>query len=401
MTRAAAPAVQTVALAAACAAALSLAACRSGPVPGPVPGPHPGPNPVRDTPKAADEAAALDPGPASPTTRVAEERALMGTTFRIVVDCDGVTQEVRDALEAAFAAVRTVEDWASDWSAESEARQVTARAERVAPGTPIALSSALWEHLAFALDVAARTEGAFDPTLGTLTRLWRRSARLGELPSPARLAEARAVAGYAHVALDPARPALSFDAPGVRLDLGGSAKGEALDRAFEVLSSRGFSRVLIDGGGDLRLGAPPRGEPGWRVELAPLGPGAGALRFTAAHCAIATSGDAQQSFALDGVRYGHILDPMTGLGLTARRAATVFAPDGRTADALATALVVRGAEGSALFGPTGPFPEAAGAVFEPGKFPACVTEGFPQDGGHVEGARHAEQTEPRAPMNLR
>jgi thiamine biosynthesis lipoprotein len=310
----------------------------------------------------------------------------MGTTFRIVVHAEDPARAVI-AIDEAFAAIAEVERWASDWSAASEVRELAARAELAAPGEALGVSSALAEHLEFALDVAARTGGAFDPTLGTLTRLWRRSARMGELPSSARLAEARAAAGHRHGALDSARREVRISAPGLRFDLGGSAKGEGLDRALAALRARGIERALVDGGGDVLVGAPPPGERGWRIELRPFG-ASGSIGFTAAHCAVATSGDAAQRFEHEGVSYGHIVDPSTGLGLTVRRAATVVARDARTADALATALVVRG-EGALVI--LAGFSGVVGALFEGADFPACTTAGFPEDGGHVAGDPGATQ----------
>lgn len=327
--------------------------------------------------------------PAAPAGPVQVTRPLMGTTFCVVVDApDGPA--VRAAIEAALDAASTVEAWASDWLATSEVRRVAERAEGLPAGTPVPVSEALGEHLGFALEVATRTEGAFDPTLGTLTRLWRRTARQGELPSDERLAQARALAGHGAVVLAPDRRALSFLSPGLRLDLGGSAKGEALDRALAVLSERGYPRAVIDGGGDLRLGDPPRGVTGWRVEVRPFGPTGPLLRFVAARCAVATSGDVEKRVEVGGVTFGHVLDPATGLGLTTPSAATVIAADGRTADALATALLVRGPGGCAAL-PSWGGPGVEGAVFTPADAesrarvlrPTCATPGFPEDGGLV------------------
>jgi len=312
-------------------------------------------------------------------TRLTFERPFMGTTFVIVIT--GVDHaRAERAADAAFAAVAAVEGWASDWSASSEVRELTLRAEALPPGAALEVSAPLAQHLAFALDVARRTAGAFDPTLGAFTRLWRRSARLGELPSRARLAEARAVSGFEHVVVDAAARSVRIARPGLRFDLGGSAKGEALDAAYGVLVAHGCARSLVDGGGDLRLGEPPEGEAGWRVELRPLGPDGPLWRGLLARCAVATSGSSAQRFELDGVAYAHVVDPATGLGLTTSRGASVIAPDGRTADALATAMVVGGDDVLAL---CEAWDGVAAALFEPGTgpFPACATSDFPHDGG--------------------
>ena len=126
--------------------------------------------------------------------------------------------------------------------------------------------------------------------------------------------------------------------PETDLDLGGIAKGYAADRALEVLQQRGISRALIEIGGDVRAGDPPPGRNGWRIEIAYAD---SANRFIElANQALASSGDTEQYVEIDGRRYSHVVDARTGLGLTSRIAATVLAPDGVTADALATTLTL-------------------------------------------------------------
>ena len=132
------------------------------------------------------------------------------------------------------------------------------------------------------------------------------------------------------------------------LDLGGIAKGYILDQALLVLGRHGVTRALIQAGGDIVVGDPPPGRAGWRVAV----PGGGeAVRGRAgalAHAALSLSGDTEQYVIVAGVRYSHVVDPRTGVGLTSRRQAAVVAEDGLTADGLATALTVlddaRGAE---------------------------------------------------------
>ena len=130
----------------------------------------------------------------------------------------------------------------------------------------------------------------------------------------------------------------------MRLDLGAIAKGYAIDAALRVLEARGVNRAMIMGGGDLAVGDPPPGKPGWRVELSPLdAPGAPPVRYVLLRRrALATSGDVFQHVEIDGVRYSHIVDPRTGLGLTDHSLVTVIARDCTTADSLATAVSVVG-----------------------------------------------------------
>jgi thiamine biosynthesis lipoprotein len=135
----------------------------------------------------------------------------------------------------------------------------------------------------------------------------------------------------------------------MRLDLGGIAKGYALDQLLRVLEDHGVSSALVDGGGDVAVSAPPPGTRGWRVELFAVtsGDDSGRTALVLAHAAVATSGDLARSVQIGAIRYSHIVDPRTGLGLTTRTGASVVARDGMTADAFATAASVLGAEACA------------------------------------------------------
>ena len=104
--------------------------------------------------------------------------------------------------------------------------------------------------------------------MGPFVRLWRRSARQGELPTPQALAAARASVGHERIVLDPESRTVTLARTAMRLDLGGIAKGYALDEALAVLAAHGLPRALVDGGGDVAVGDPPPGRRGWRVALA-------------------------------------------------------------------------------------------------------------------------------------
>jgi hypothetical protein len=134
---------------------------------------------------------------------------------------------------------------------------------------------------------------------------------------------------------------------GMKLDLGGIAKGYILQQALGALRMAGLGRALVEAGGDVVVGSGPPGLAGWRIAA----PGAGeAFRQRASqltNAALATSGAAEQFVEIDGVRYSHVVDPRTGLGLTSQVTARVIARDAATADALATALTVLGPDGVA------------------------------------------------------
>jgi thiamine biosynthesis lipoprotein len=130
----------------------------------------------------------------------------------------------------------------------------------------------------------------------------------------------------------------------MRLDLGGIAKGYALDEALKVLYAHGLRRALVAGGGDMVAGEPPPGKRGWRIEVAPLDVtnAPPPCYVSLARSGLATSGDLFQHLEIQGQRYSHIVDPRTGIGLTDHSLVTVIARDGMTADSLSTAVSVLG-----------------------------------------------------------
>jgi thiamine biosynthesis lipoprotein len=191
--------------------------------------------------------------------------------------------------------------------------------------------------------LSRRTDGAFDVTVGPLTKLWRRARRRGEFPANDLLLEARAATGYRNLRLDAAAKSAELLVPNMRLDLGGIAKGYAADEALASMAALGVTRAIVNAGGDVVAGNAPPSETGWRIGVASLERDSSPSRFlNIANCAVATSGDVWQFVEIDGVRYSHILDPRTGLGLTGRSSVTIVAPNGIAADSLASAVSVLG-----------------------------------------------------------
>jgi thiamine biosynthesis lipoprotein len=264
----------------------------------------------------------------------------MGLPFRIVLYApDQAT--ARSAADAAFVRIQQLNNILSDYEAESELSRL---ARTSGTGQAVTLSDDLWRVLTRAQAMSKRSQGAFDVTVGPLVDLWRKARRLRKLPDPAALAEARKAVGFKHLKLDANRQTARLLAPNMRLDLGGIGKGYAIDEALKVLRARGIDRALVSGGGDLATGDPPPGKSGWRVEIAPFdSPDAPPARFVLlSRASLATSGDVFQHVEIDGIRYSHIVDPRTGLGLTDHSLVTVIAPDCTTADSLATAVSVLG-----------------------------------------------------------
>jgi thiamine biosynthesis lipoprotein len=241
----------------------------------------------------------------------------------------------RAAAAAAFHEVSRLEDLLSDWRPSSELR----RLERGGTGWQSA-SPELTEVLHCALMVARASRGAFDPTLGSLTRLWRDARRTGVLPSRSSLAAARSRTGYRWIQVDTTRDRVRIARAGVQLDLGGIAKGYILKRALGVLRDRGIPRALVEAGGDLVVGEAPPGRSGWAI-AAPFADSTVARRAASlVDAALATSGPIEQYLAVGGRRESHVIDPRTGRGVAVPNVASVVGSDAAIADAVATALTV-------------------------------------------------------------
>lgn len=265
----------------------------------------------------------------------------MGSEFKLILY---TTDEAiaRRASDAAFQRVAALDAALSDYDPDSELMRLCGRAG----GPPVPVSDDLFRVLHRSLEIAALSDGAFDPTVNPVVRLWRRARRERKLPDPAQLRRALALVGWRDVRLDTGARTASLLRPGMKLDLGGIAKGFAADEALACLRREGVPIALAAVAGDITVGDPPPEQPGWTVGIAPLdNPDTHPERFLILrNRSVSTSGDAERFVEIDGVRYSHIVDPRTGVGVVDRAAVTVVAADGATADALATAAYVLGPE---------------------------------------------------------
>jgi thiamine biosynthesis lipoprotein len=291
----------------------------------------------------------------------------MGTPCRVVFyarDAD----EAERARRAAFAELAAVDERMSDYREESE---VSLLSRRFGSG-PIPVSEPLFQVLSAAQRFSELSGGAFDVTVGPVVHLWRKARREARLPDPRELREALGRTGWRKLVLDPAARTARLERPGMLLDLGGIAKGYACDRALEALARLGIRRAMVDTGGGMALGDPPPGRPGWRIQVADQS----SKVLVLAGRGVATSGDWERYVEIDGVRYSHIVDPATGIGLTNRILVTVVAPDGMSADALSTALSVLGPERGLRLAEDLPGVEAWMRWREGGAVRSAQTSGF-------------------------
>ena len=277
----------------------------------------------------------------------------MGTTWSVKLVApptarpEALTAMVQEALDGV---VREM----SPWEPDSD----LSRYNRAAAGTWTALPPAFAQVLRCALEVAEQTDGAFDPTLGSLVDLWGFGPRpfSGAPPETAAIAKARETAGWRPLALDGDR---LLQPGGLQLDLNGIAKGFAVDQVAAALDRAGARSYLVEVGGELRgTGAKPDGQPWW-VELerppAPHDAAKDGLRtLVALHgLSVATSGDYRRFFEHDGRRYAHTLDPATAAPVAhATASVTVLAERCMRADAYATALMVTPPDAALAFAAT-------------------------------------------------
>jgi FAD:protein FMN transferase len=283
------------------------------------------------------------------------ERVEMGVIFRLSV-YGSDSSVANKAAEAAYARVRELNGIFSDYDGSSEVRRLC---ETSGPGRPVKVSEELFSVFNASLRLSRETDGAFDVTVGPLTKLWRRARRREVMPEPERLLAERQLVGFRLVRLNAESRSVELLRDGMRIDFGGIAKGYAADEALKVLKMHNLNRSLVDASGDIVAGDPPPDTDAWVVEIEGLRrrePATKPSQNKADDCqnavavpslricnqAVATSGDAYQSVVIAGRRYSHIVDPTTGLGLNQRSSVTIIAPTGMMADALASAVSVLG-----------------------------------------------------------
>ena len=248
-----------------------------------------------------------------------------------------------DAAQAAFARIKELNRIFSDYTSDSEASRLCITA---GSGARVPVSDELFELLRQSEAISEATGGAFDVTIGPVAKLWRVARRQRRLPPQEPLDTARELVGWTNVQLQHESQTVQLLKRGMQLDFGGIAKGYIAQQTRDVLARCGISRCLVSIAGDICAGDSPPDSDGWKIGIAPLidpnGPPTYFLRLE--NCSVSTSGDAFQFVQIDGIRYSHIVNPSSGLGLTYRSSVTVVASDGATADGFATAITVLGVE---------------------------------------------------------
>lgn len=255
----------------------------------------------------------------------------MGTHLRIALYApDEVT--AKRAAESVFDRVRYVEERISSWDPESELSRLLAAKHR----DPVKVSPDLWWALRMGYVASHNSGGAYDITAGPLIRLWRRARADGRLPTDEERELALRRVGFERITLYEDTKEVLIE-PGTEIDFGSLGKGHAIGALWLTLHEFGVRSYLVDFGGDIAVGEPPPGQPGWRIAV----PGLNAP-VTVHGASICTSGHTAQHVEIDGRRYSHILDARDGRALTNGLQVTVISAGGTRADALATILSILG-----------------------------------------------------------
>jgi thiamine biosynthesis lipoprotein len=262
-------------------------------------------------------------------------RVAMACRFEVMLSSDDAIDV--DGARAALDEVDAVESMLTVYRESSE----VAGLNRLAALQDVVVSPELMAVLSLSADLSARTRGAFDVTATPLSRAWGFFTREGRVPADAEIEDARAVTGMAHVRLDAARGAVSFDRPGVEVSFGAIGKGYALDRMAGVLRGHGARRALLSAGHSSVLAIGGRGR-GWPIDVRPRLASRPAGRLWIRAGAVGTSGAGEQFIVVEGRRYGHVIDPRSGRPAGEALAATVVTRDAAAADALSTAFLIGG-----------------------------------------------------------
>ena len=265
----------------------------------------------------------------------------MATTWQVTLPEGADPAAAAAAAEACFALFRRLDVELSEWQEGSPLSAVN----RAAGIAPVAVPEELFALVARAVEIGRETAGAFDVSWAALWGVWDFRAALPAVPESAAIAARRVLVDYRRVVLDPAGRTIFLPESGMKIGLGGIAKGYALERAGALLVERGFENFLLVSGGQVYARGSRGGRP-WQVGVRdPRGARDDIFAtLPLAGGSLSTSADNESFFVVAGVRYHHILDPKTGWPTQGLRSATILAADPTLADALSTAVMVLGRE---------------------------------------------------------
>ncbi|MGE0188470.1 MAG: FAD:protein FMN transferase [Steroidobacteraceae bacterium] len=260
---------------------------------------------------------------------------IMGTRMTVEVWTDTAAQG-NAAIDAVLAEMRRLDESMSTYKSSSEVSRVNAEAAQ----HPVKISKELFDLLTQAVEFSRITHGAFDITYASVGFMY--DFRQHEKPDDKQIAAALPAVNYRHLLLDAAQQTIGFSQPGVRIDLGGIAKGYAVDRGIALLQARGIDHAMVSAGGDSRIIGDRFGKP-WIVGIRhPDDASKVIAKIPLVDAALSTSGDYERYFDEGGVRYHHIIDPKTGKSASKVRSATIIASTATRTDGLSKTAFVLG-----------------------------------------------------------
>lgn len=263
------------------------------------------------------------------------EESIMGT--RCAVELWATDRNAGNAaIEAVFADMRRIDALMSTYKPDSEVSRVNDNAAK----EPVAITAELFGLLQTSVQYSGLSKGAFDITYASVGYLY--DYRQHFHPDEKTIAAALPSIDYRQLRLDPVKRTVAFGKPGMRIDLGGIAKGYAVDRGIQILKDRGFTHSMVNAGGDTRVSGDRFGKP-WIVGIRhPDRKDEIAMRIPLVDAAFSTSGDYERFFDEGGVRYHHIIDPKTGHSPHAVRSVTVIASNATRTDGLTKTVFILG-----------------------------------------------------------
>ncbi len=265
------------------------------------------------------------------------EQAIMGTAIAVELWCDD-RDEGRAAIGEVMAEMHRIDFTMSLHKPESE----LSRINRDAAKAPMRISTEMFQLLTRAVHFSQLSDGAFDITYAAMGRLF--DYRQGTRPCQQALDAARAAVGYRNLMLDPHTQTVHFAKEGMCIDLGGFAKGYAVDNATAILQRRGIAHANVSAGGDSRVMGDRRGRP-WTIGIRdPREPEQVVALLPLEDTSISTSGDYERYFEADGQRFHHLMDPATGQSPSSLRSVTVLGEDGLSTEAFSKCVFVMGLE---------------------------------------------------------
>lgn len=267
----------------------------------------------------------------------AARESLMGTEVSVTLWHPDRKQR-EQAVAAVFDEVRRIDALMSTYRDDSRISEIN----RAAAQAPVVAGPELYDLIVRSLDISVLTRGAFDITYDSVGQHY--DFRAGQRPDDATLTEELGKIDYRLVRPEPEDQSILFLAEGVRINLGGIAKGYAVERAVQILRGLGIEHAIVSAGGDSRLLGDRRGQP-WIVGVRnPRSDDEVSLRIPLVNEAISTSGDYERFFIEDGTRYHHIIKPSTGEPARDVQSATIVGPDAVITDALSTSVFVLGVD---------------------------------------------------------